>query len=112
MIRSKAATVVTPNGRMARTARAAGFRDVVTLTDGESTVGDLRIEAFSGGGLGPRTNVYLLSTPAARLLFGGEACDVGAVAVARSDGRLDVAMLPVNGLTVFGRPLVMSATRP
>jgi L-ascorbate metabolism protein UlaG (beta-lactamase superfamily) len=110
-IGAKAATVVTPNRRMSRVARAAGFRTLVTLADGRSTtVGNLRIEAFSGGGMGPRTNVYVLSTPTVRLLFGGEACDVGAIRRwARANGPVQVAMLPVNGLSVLGRPLVMSA---
>ena len=112
LIRSKAATVVTPNMRMGRIARRAGFRDVVTLGEGQSTaVGQVRFEAFSGGGLGPRTNVYVLSASSVRLLFGGEACDVGAVRRwAAANGPVDVAMLPVNGLAAFGRPLVMSAT--
>lgn len=110
-VRSKAAVVVTPGGRMARIARGAGFRDLVTLDDGQSTaVGDLRVEAFSGGGPGPRTNVYVLTTPTVRVLFGGEACDVDAVRRwSLANGPVQVAMLPVNGLSVFGRPLVMSA---
>lgn len=110
-IRSKAAIVVTPNRRMARIARSAGFARTVTLADGQSTtVGALRIEAFSGGGLGPRTNVYVLTTPTVRVIFGGEACDVEEVRRwSRRNGPVDVAMLPVNGLTAFGRRLVMSA---
>src|SRR5688572_6792924 len=60
-IADKSALVVTPNRRMARIAAAAGFRRHVVLGAGESTVlGDLTIEAFSGGGPGPRTNVYVL----------------------------------------------------
>jgi L-ascorbate metabolism protein UlaG (beta-lactamase superfamily) len=73
-------------------------------------VGRLRIDAFSGGSPGPRTNVYVLSTPSGRILFGGEACDVTAVQRwCALSGEVDVALLPVNGLSVLGRPLVMSA---
>jgi L-ascorbate metabolism protein UlaG (beta-lactamase superfamily) len=110
-IASKGATVVTPNGRMARIAKRAGFNNTVTLADGRSTtVKEVRVEAFSGGGLGPRTNVYVLSTPNVRLMFGGEACDVDAVRRwSAVNGPVQVAMLPVNGLSAFGRRLVMSA---
>jgi len=110
-IASKTATVVTPNRRMRRIAQRAGFGHVVVLDNGESTtVGDLRIEAFSGGGPGPRTNIYVLTTPTVRLLFGGEACNVEAVRRwSRANDPVQVALLPVNGLSVLGRPLVMSA---
>jgi L-ascorbate metabolism protein UlaG (beta-lactamase superfamily) len=110
-IDSKAATVVTPNTRMGRVARRAGFSQVVRLDDGRSLdFGPVRIEAFAGGGLGPRTNVYVFTTPTVRVMFGGEACDVDAVRRwSRANGPVDVAMLPVNGLSVFRRSLVMSA---
>jgi L-ascorbate metabolism protein UlaG (beta-lactamase superfamily) len=111
-IRGRSAVVVTPNRRMARTARAAGFRHTVRLGAGQSTmVGPVRVDAFGGGGFGPRTNVYVLSAGGQRVLFGGEARDVEAVrAWTAAHGPVDAALLPVNGLAVLGRvPLVMSA---
>jgi L-ascorbate metabolism protein UlaG (beta-lactamase superfamily) len=96
---------------MARVARAAGFPHTVRLTAGVSTVvGPLRVDAFSGGGFGPRTNIYVLSTGDRRVLFGGEAGDIGAIrSWTAAHGPVDVALLPVNGLAVLGRALVMSA---
>ncbi len=110
-IASKGATVFTPNRRMAHLARASGFHQVAVLGDGDhAMVGRLRVDAFSGGSPGPRTNVYVLSIPSGRILFGGEACDVTAVQRwCGANGAVDVALLPVNGLSVLGRPLVMSA---
>lgn len=111
-IGSKAATVVTPNRRMDRVARNAGFGNRIRLSPGHSaTIGDLRIDTFPGGGFGPATSVYVLTTPTTRILFGGEACDVAAVRRwTRDHGSVQIALLPVNGLTAFGQPLVMSAT--
>jgi L-ascorbate metabolism protein UlaG (beta-lactamase superfamily) len=110
-IGSKTAAVVTPHRRMDRVAAAAGFRTRIRLRPGQSTtVGALRIDAFPGGGFGPDTNVYVLTTPSARILFGGEACDVAAIRRwTRDNAPVQVALLPVNGLTAFGRRLVMSA---
>lgn len=110
-IRSKHATVVTPHRRMGRIARSAGFRTTIRLRNEQSaTVGRLTIDAFPGGGFGPATSVFVLTTPTARIMFGGEACDVAQVRRwAAAHGPVDVALLPVNGLTAFGRRLVMSA---
>jgi L-ascorbate metabolism protein UlaG (beta-lactamase superfamily) len=111
-IRGRSATVVTPHRRMDRIARACGFPTRIRLPAGHAvTIGELRIDAFSGGGFGPATNVYVLTTPTTRILFGGEACDVAAVRRwAAANGPVQVALLPVNGLTAFGRRLVMSAS--
>jgi L-ascorbate metabolism protein UlaG (beta-lactamase superfamily) len=110
-IADRSALVVTPNRRMARTAARAGFQRRVVLGAGESAeLQHLTIDAFSGGGLGPRTNVYVLSVAGVRVLFGGEACDVAEIRRwCRANGPVQVAVLPVNGLTALGRRLVMSA---
>jgi L-ascorbate metabolism protein UlaG (beta-lactamase superfamily) len=106
-IRSKGATVVSPNRRMSHAARHAGFANRIRLRPGASTtVGPIRIDSFPGGGFGPATSVYVLTIGSTRIMFGGEAGDVSGVA---GHGPVDIALLPVNGLTAFGRSLVMSA---
>jgi L-ascorbate metabolism protein UlaG (beta-lactamase superfamily) len=98
--------------RMARQARALGFRTVEHVGWGETRdlAPALSIEVVPAGRtLAWRNNAYVLTSGRTRVLFGGEIQDVGLLEGYRAHGSpVAVALLPVNGLRpVLGRPLVM-----
>jgi L-ascorbate metabolism protein UlaG (beta-lactamase superfamily) len=111
---SKASTpVLVPGARMVRQARAAGFPHAERVGWGETrqltpALGVDVVEAHTGP-LG-RTNSYVLTGPAGRVLIGGEARTLAPLqAYASEHEPVDVALLPVNGLTVpGGRRIVMN----
>ncbi|WP_433281839.1 MBL fold metallo-hydrolase [Pseudonocardia xinjiangensis] len=111
--RHKATTpVYVSAARMARQARALGFRTVEHLGWGETRdlAPALSIEAVPAGRtLAWRNNAYVLTSGRTRVLFGGEIQDVALLERYRAHGSpVAVALLPVNGLRpVLGRPLVM-----
>jgi L-ascorbate metabolism protein UlaG (beta-lactamase superfamily) len=109
--RMKTAVYVASRG-MARSARRAGFRTVEVLRWGERRrpVSDLEIVCLPGervGGL--RTNSYLVSSGGINVLVSTEARGLGPIRAAAADHRVDVAILPINGIRLLGQPLVMDA---
>lgn len=98
--------------RMARQARALGYRSVEVLHwhETRSLAATLSVEAVPAGRtLRWRNNAYVLSSGQTRVFFGGEIRDVGLLQDyrARRDCA-DVALLPTNGLRpLIGPPLVM-----
>lgn len=110
--REKTAVYVASRG-MARSARRAGFATVEVLRWGQRRrpVSDLEIICLPGermGGL--RTNSYLVSSGGINVLVGTEARGLGQIRAAAADHRVDVAVLPINGIRLLGHPLVMDAS--
>lgn len=103
--------VFVATARMARQARALGYRSVEHLRWGQSRdiAADLTVESIPSGWVGPRRiNAYLLSSGGLRVFFGGEISKVALL----EPYRADVALLPVNGLRVpLGPRLVMDPAR-
>jgi L-ascorbate metabolism protein UlaG (beta-lactamase superfamily) len=109
----KATTPVYVSGRrMARQARAIGYRRVEVLAWHEcrDLALALSIEAVPAGRtpLG-RNNAYVMTSEHIRVFFGGEIQDVTLLQEYRARrAAIDVALLPTNGLRpLIGPPLVM-----
>lgn len=104
--------VLVASAGMARSARRAGFEQVEVIGWHERReLGDgLTVECLPGersGGM--TTNAYLLTTSTASIYVATEARHVEPVAAVASTRRVDVAILPVDGLRFAGRRLVMNA---
>ncbi len=100
------------NAPAARRLRAMGFTRVTTLHDGETAVpfAGVKIEAVRPGFPYRHNSLgYLISEPSTRLYFETHTVDVQRHA-ARISG-VDVAVMPVQGVWLFGIPFVMSAER-
>jgi L-ascorbate metabolism protein UlaG (beta-lactamase superfamily) len=85
--------------RMARQATALGYPNVEHLGWGQlrEPAPGLSVRAVPAGRtVLSRTNAYLISSGATRIYFGGEISDVGLL----YGHHADVALLPVNGLSV------------
>jgi L-ascorbate metabolism protein UlaG (beta-lactamase superfamily) len=97
--------VFVPGPRMARVAQRVGLRRAEVLRWGETrTVGRLRIDCAPGERVGAmRTNTYVITSSSARVLLATEARRVV------PEAPVDVALLPIDGAQLFGRPLVMDA---
>jgi L-ascorbate metabolism protein UlaG (beta-lactamase superfamily) len=98
---------------MVKKARAAGFlRAQEAEWNTRHTISDaLSIEIVVAHRFGPkRTNNYVLTMPSVRVFFGGEARDLEPLRAYRQmNAAVDVAFAPVNGVRLFGLPLVMNA---
>ena len=99
-------------GRMARQARALGYRRVEVLRWHETRelAATLAVEAVPAGRtLLWRNNAYVISSGQTRVFFGGEIQDVALLQQYRARrAAADVALLPTNGLRpLVGPPLVM-----
>jgi L-ascorbate metabolism protein UlaG (beta-lactamase superfamily) len=97
---------------MARSARRAGFATAEVLRWGERRrpASDLEIACLPGeraGGL--RTNSYLVSSGGINVFVGTEARGLGPIRATAAAHRVDVAILPINGIRLLGQPLVMDA---
>ena len=106
------ACVYVSSERMARQARARGYRRVEVLrwNDTREPMPSLRVEAVPAGRmLRWHHNAYVLSAGATRVFFGGEIRDVALLRrYAAEHPPVDVALLPTNGLKpLLGPPLVM-----
>jgi L-ascorbate metabolism protein UlaG (beta-lactamase superfamily) len=106
------ATVYVSTRRMARQARARGYRNVEVLywNDTRLLASSLCVEAVPAGRmLRWHHNAYLLSNGVNRVFFGGEIQDVALLRrYAAAHPPVDVALLPTNGLKpLLGPPLVM-----
>jgi L-ascorbate metabolism protein UlaG (beta-lactamase superfamily) len=104
--------VLVASPRMVRSARRAGFSRADVLSWGETrTVGDgITVTSVPGERVaGMTTNSYVIASGDTTVFVGTEARGLSAIrAVARSR-RVDVAVLPIDGLRVLGYRLVMDA---
>jgi L-ascorbate metabolism protein UlaG (beta-lactamase superfamily) len=106
--------VFTATARMARQAQRAGFRNAQVLAWGESVrLGhDTTLTCVAGervlGGLA-RTNNYLISSPHLSIFVGTEAQSLGPIRECAQCHDVDVAVLPIDGLTFARKRLVMNA---
>ncbi|GLW98417.1 MBL fold metallo-hydrolase [Microtetraspora sp. NBRC 16547] len=104
--------VYVPTARMARRARALGFRHAEHLRWGqvcEIAPGVSMQVVPAGQTLVWPNNAYVFSTASSRVFFGGEIAEVALLERYRTEDRpVDLALLPVNGLRpLFGPRLVM-----
>jgi L-ascorbate metabolism protein UlaG (beta-lactamase superfamily) len=90
---------------MGEAALTAGFTDVTELDPWESaSVGAAKVTATPAKHVVPE-NTYVLEADGFTVFFGGDTLLIPELAeVARRFGRIDVALLPVNGLAI--RPLL------
>ena len=97
---------------MARAARRAGFANVEVLRWGEQRQPTRNLSVCSVPGeriVGMRTNIYVLTSGETSVFVGTEARGLAAIDHVAKDHRVDIAVLPVNGMRLLGRPLVMDA---
>jgi L-ascorbate metabolism protein UlaG (beta-lactamase superfamily) len=97
---------------MTRSARRAGFGTAEVLRWGERRrpASDLEIICLPGERIGGmRTNSYLLSSGGINVFVGTEARGLGPIRATAAAHRVDVAILPINGIRLFGQPPVMDA---
>jgi L-ascorbate metabolism protein UlaG (beta-lactamase superfamily) len=104
--------VYVSTARMARQARALGYRrvEVVRWHETRQPAANLSIEAVPAGRtLLWHNNAYVISSAGVRVFFGGEIQDVALLRRYRAHRpAADVALLPTNGLRpLAGPPLVM-----
>ncbi|MGW4638156.1 MBL fold metallo-hydrolase [Sphaerisporangium sp. NPDC004334] len=113
MLPGKGSTpVYVPTSRMARRARALGFRHAEHVRWGqvrEIASGVSMQVVPAGRTLVWPNNAYVFSTAGTRVFFGGEIAEVAPLERYRTEHPpVDVALLPVNGLRpLFGPRLVM-----
>lgn len=104
--------VLVAHRRMARRATKLGFRDVRCSGDGERTDIAPTVSVATVAGdrvLGRPTNHYLISGEAGAVYVGTEACSLEPMRRVGGTVRVDVAVLPIDGLTFAGTQLVMDA---
>lgn len=97
---------------MARSARRAGFGQAEVLSWGQRRrpASDLEVLCLPGErAAGLRTNSYLVSSGGISVFVGTEARSLGPIRAAAAAHRVDVAILPVNGIRLLGHRLVMDA---
>jgi L-ascorbate metabolism protein UlaG (beta-lactamase superfamily) len=98
---------------MARSARSAGFDRVEILGwhERRDLGGGLTVECVPGErSFGITTNAYVLATPCTTIYIGTEARHLEPIATFATNRRVDIAVLPIDGLRVAGRRLVMNAS--
>jgi L-ascorbate metabolism protein UlaG (beta-lactamase superfamily) len=104
--------VYTATKHMAEQARRCGFERVEVLAWGEqrSLSSTLTVTALPGERVaGLRTNNYLLTTATTSVLVSTEARTMTPIHQIAAAHRVDVAVLPIDGLSILGRRLVMNA---
>ena len=104
--------VVVATAGMARAARRAGFDDVQLLRWGEHRRLSPALSVTSLPGeraAGTRTNCYLLRGPAVSVFIGTEARRIEPITQCAARHRVDIAILPIDGLRFLRRQLVMDA---
>jgi L-ascorbate metabolism protein UlaG (beta-lactamase superfamily) len=94
-------------------ARAVGFTNVTEVDAGESTmIGPVRVTATPAKHKVPEVT-YVIEHPAARVFFGADTLHIPELdSVAKRFGDIDLALLPINGLTIrplFNKQVVMNA---
>jgi L-ascorbate metabolism protein UlaG (beta-lactamase superfamily) len=98
---------------MARSARSAGFDRVEILGwhERRDLGGGLTVECVPGErSFGITTNAYVLATPSTTIYIGTEARHLEPIATFATNRRVDIAVLPIDGLRIAGRRLVMNAS--
>jgi L-ascorbate metabolism protein UlaG (beta-lactamase superfamily) len=108
----EATPIFVSTSSMARSARAAGFHQVEIVNWGEAREVSprLRIEVVAAQTVaGRKANNYVLNAHGLRVFVGTEARDLEPLRQYRlSQPRVDVALLPIDGSSLPGRPLVMN----
>ncbi len=98
---------------MMRRAKAAGFRrvEVLAWNDSRALSPALTVEAVPGPrAAGMTVNSYVLTTDHVRVFVGTEARDLAPLESYRAHaGPVDVALLPIDGSSLMGHRLVMTA---
>lgn len=105
--------VLVPHRRMRRRALRAGFTDVRETSDGGRARITPTVTVTTVAGdrvMGAWTNHYLVSGEAGSVYVGTEAYSLAPMQRVGSTQTVDVAVLPIDGLTFAGRQLVMDAT--
>lgn len=106
--------VLTATGRMARQARRAGFTNAKRIQWNESVevAPDIEVICLPGervlAGFA-RTNNYLIKTPEVTVFVGTEACSLDPIRRCAEAHDVDIAVLPIDGLTFGSKQLVMDA---
>ncbi len=98
---------------MARSARRAGFPivEVLRWNDRRDLGNGLTIECVPGEfALGMATNSYVLTTESTSIYVGTEARHLDPIAAFAATRQVDIAILPIDGLRIAGRRLVMTAS--
>jgi L-ascorbate metabolism protein UlaG (beta-lactamase superfamily) len=98
---------------MARKARSAGFDRVEVLGwhERRDLGGDLTVECVPGErSFSITTNSYVLTTPNTTIYIGTEARHLEPITTFATNRQVDIAVLPIDGLRVAGRRLVMNAS--
>lgn len=104
--------VLVPHDRMRRQATRHGFTDVRRTGDGEQAVlsGSVTVTTVAGDQvMGRPTNHYVIAGEAGTVYVGTEAHSLEPMRRVATSFSIDVAVLPIDGLTFAGRPLVMDA---
>lgn len=104
--------VLVPHDRMRRQATRHGFTDVRRTGDGEQVAISDRVRVTTVAGdrvMGRPTNHYVIAGEAGAVYVGTEAHSLEPMRRIAGSTPIDVAVLPIDGLTFAGRPLVMDA---
>jgi L-ascorbate metabolism protein UlaG (beta-lactamase superfamily) len=104
--------VLVAHAGMSRSARRAGFDQVEVLRWNEQRDlgGELTVECVPGEqSLGMTTNSYVLTTPSTTIYVGTEARHLDPITMFAANRQVDIAVLPIDGLRIAGRRLVMNA---
>ena len=107
--------VFTATKRMARQAKRAGFEAAEQLQWGErrQLTDDVSLTCLEGEKVlagTARTNNYLIEAPDIAIFVGTEACSLEPIERFANERAVDVAILPIDGLTFGRKQLVMDAS--
>ena len=106
--------VFTATRRMARQAQKAGFAEATYLQWGDrrQITADLSVTSLPGESVlagTSRTNNYLIEAAGVSVFVGTEACSLEPIRECARYHSVDVAVLPIDGLTIASKRLVMDA---
>lgn len=104
--------VLVPHERMGARAAKLGFTDVRRTTDGErvAIAPTVSVTTVAGDRVMRRpTNHYVIAGSSGTVYVGTEACSLEPMRRIAGAVPIDVAVLPIDGLTFAGRQLVMDA---
>jgi L-ascorbate metabolism protein UlaG (beta-lactamase superfamily) len=106
--------VFTATKAMAKKAKSAGFPQATVLEWGDSLKLSNILELLCVQGEhapGRHTNNYILKTAEASVFVGTEANRMEPIKACAADHRIDVAILPIDGLQFLRKQLVMNASQ-
>ncbi len=104
--------IMVANRGMGRGATRAGFVNVQAIGDGETVPisSSVAVTAVRGDRvLGRRTSHYVIAGASGSVYVGTEAGSLDPIRRSATMRRVDVAVLPIDGLTIAGKQLVMDA---